>query len=70
MTWRASAFDSSLAVSADGTANVTPDFIRFMLSSTKACGLLRNSETSIWSSETPGSFLAVAIELSVSPGGP
>ncbi len=38
-----------------------------MLSSMKACGLLRYSETSIWSSETPLGLLVDAIEVSVSP---
>src|ERR1700749_1286688 len=68
MTWWASAVDSCLAVSALGTDNVTPDFIRFMLSSMKACGLLRYSETSIWSSDTPLGLLLAASDVSVSPG--
>src|ERR1700748_1538716 len=68
MIWCASSVDSCLAVSALGTDNVTPDFIRFMLSSMKACGLLRYSETSIWSSETPLGLLVAAIEVSVWPG--
>src|SRR6516225_306850 len=68
MTWCASSLDSCLAVSALGTVNMTPDFIRFMLSSMKADGLLRYSETSIWSSDTPLGLLAAASEVSVSPG--
>src|SRR6202012_4134469 len=68
MTWWASAVDSCLAVSALGTLSVTPDFIRFMLSSMKACGLLRYSETSIWSSDTPLGLLLAASAVSVSPG--
>ena len=38
---------------AEGTVSTTPAFSRFMLLSTKACGLARYSATSIWSSETP-----------------
>src|ERR1700748_1795777 len=68
MIWCASSVDSCLAVSALGTDNVTPDFIRFMLSSMKACGLLRYSETSIWSSDTPLGLLLAASDVSVSPG--
>ena len=62
------ACDNCLAVSALGTLNVTPDFIRFMLSSMNACGLLRYSETSIWSSDTPLGLLPAASDVSVSPG--
>src|SRR5471030_1394127 len=68
MTWWASSADNCLAVSALGTVNVTPDFIRFMLSSMKADGLLRYSETSIWSSDTPLGLLPAASDVSVSPG--
>src|SRR3954466_3415982 len=68
MTWCASAVDSCLACSALGTASVTPDFIRFMLSSMNAVELLRYSETSIWSSDTPGLLCALAMDVSVSPG--
>src|SRR4051812_14068453 len=67
MTWWASSLDSCLAVSALGTVSVTPDFIRFMLSSMNADGLLRYSETSIWSSDTPPGLLAEASDVSVSP---
>jgi len=38
-----------------------------MLSPMKACGLARYSETSIWSSETPGRCTREAIPYSVSP---
>src|SRR5471032_1683053 len=68
MIWCASSVDVCLAVSALGTVNVTPDFIRFMLSSMKADGLLRYSETSIWSSDTPLGLLLAASDVSVSPG--
>src|SRR5471032_58382 len=68
MIWCASSVESCLAVSAPGTVNVTPDFIRFMLSSMKADGLLRYSETSIWSSDTPLGLLLTASDVSVSPG--
>src|SRR5579864_9265704 len=68
MIWCASSVEVCLAVSAPGTVNVTPDFIRFMLSSMNADGLLRYSETSIWSSDTPLGLLLAASDVSVSPG--
>ena len=39
-----------------------------MLSPMKACGLPRNSDTSIWSSEMPGCWVRPAMRLSESPG--
>src|ERR1700704_4163732 len=67
MTSRASDGDTALAVSALGTFNVTPARRRFMLFSTKARGLPRYSDTSIWSSETPWRWVRPAIFDSVSP---
>ena len=55
------------ASSADGTVSTAPDFSRFMFSPAKACGLPRNSETSIWSSEMPGCSVRCAMRLSESP---
>ena len=52
-TSRASAAVTLRTASAEGTVSTEPAFSRFMLSPAKACGLPRNSETSIWSSDTP-----------------
>ena len=53
MTSRACGGAIACAASAVGTASTAPDFRRFMLLLMKACGLVRNNATSIWSSETP-----------------
>src|SRR6476659_8918523 len=68
MTSRACGTLICCAASAVGTARTAPDFSRFMLLLMKACGLVRNSATSIWSSETPGRCVFDAMRDSESPG--
>ena len=63
----ASAVVTALACSDDGTFNTAPALSRFMLSPMKAFGLLRNSATSIWSSDTLARWLPLAMRYSVSP---
>ena len=67
MTSRAACGVSLPASSDDGTDSTLPAFRRFMLSPTKACGLARNSDTSIWSSETPWRCVRPAMRDSESP---
>jgi hypothetical protein len=55
------------ASSAEGTVSTEPAFSRFMLSPTKASGLVRNSETSIWSRDTPEGAVRPAMRDSESP---
>ena len=64
---RASVADSLPACSTEGTDSTAPDFSRFMFWPTKACGLPRNNDTSIWSSEIPGRWARAAMRLSESP---
>jgi hypothetical protein len=47
ITSRASVGTSLPASSVEGTVSTVPDRRRFMLSPMKACGLARNSDTSI-----------------------
>ena len=68
MTSRASCALSLPACSIEGTDNTAPAFSRLMLLPTKACGLPRNSDTSIWSSEMPGRCVRPAMRDSESPG--
>jgi hypothetical protein len=65
---RASAGGTACAVSVEGTERTTPAFSRFMFLPLKALGLALNSDTSIWSSETPGRWVRVAF-FSVRPSG-
>src|SRR4051812_372567 len=68
MTCFASPEPTAAASSEVGTFSTVPDFNRFMLLSMNACGLPRNSETSIWSSDTPERCVREATRDSVSPG--
>ena len=67
MTSRAACGVSLPASSGDGTDSTLPAFRRFMLSPTNACGLARNNDTSIWSSETPWRCVRPAMRDSESP---
>ena len=68
MISRAASVVSLPASSAEGTLSTEPAFRRFMFSPAKACGLARNSDTSIWSSETPGRWMRPAMRDRESPG--
>ncbi len=68
MIWFASSAELALACSAEGTFMTEPALTRLILPPTNASGLLRNSATSIWSSDTLAGLTLAAILLAVSPG--
>ncbi len=63
----ASAAESALACSAEGTSSTAPLRSRFTSSLTNAAGLARSMATSIWSRETSADLVRWAILLAVSP---